>query len=97
MLRQYFNCNERLEIFLTCFCNMLCYVGHVGPFIFIFSPLYYLYVKSCQLAYVTCRRNYILFLLGTRTNNNSLYILSYLLPVILLLQGGYNLFLASNI
>ena len=30
MLRQYFNCNERLEIFLTCFCNILCYVGG-GP------------------------------------------------------------------
>ena len=28
MLRQYFNCNERLEIFLTCFCNILCYVGY---------------------------------------------------------------------
>ena len=27
MLRQYFNCNEKLEIFLTCFCNILCYVG----------------------------------------------------------------------
>ena len=27
MLRQYFSCNERLEIFLTCFCNNLCYVG----------------------------------------------------------------------
>ena len=27
MLRQYFNCNERLEIFLTFFCNILCYVG----------------------------------------------------------------------
>ena len=27
MLRQYFNCNERLEIFLTNFCNILCYVG----------------------------------------------------------------------
>ena len=27
MLRQYFNCNERLEIFLICFCNILCYVG----------------------------------------------------------------------
>ena len=27
MLRQYFNCNERLEIFLTCFCNILFYVG----------------------------------------------------------------------
>ena len=27
MLRQYFICNERLEIFLTCFCNILCYVG----------------------------------------------------------------------
>ena len=27
MLRPYFNCNERLEIFLTCFCNILCYVG----------------------------------------------------------------------
>ena len=28
MLRTYFNCNERLEIFLTCFCNILCYVGN---------------------------------------------------------------------
>ena len=28
MLRQYFNCNKRLEIFLTCFCNILCYVGY---------------------------------------------------------------------
>ena len=27
MLRQYFNCNEILEIFLTSFCNILCYVG----------------------------------------------------------------------
>ena len=26
ILRQYFNCNERLEKFLTCFCNILCYV-----------------------------------------------------------------------
>ena len=26
MLRQYFNCNEILEIFLTCFCDILCYV-----------------------------------------------------------------------
>ena len=26
ILRQYFNCNERLEIFLICFCNILCYV-----------------------------------------------------------------------
>ena len=29
ILRQYFNCNERSEIFLTCFCNILCYVGSV--------------------------------------------------------------------
>ena len=27
ILRRYFNCNERLEIFLTCLCNILCYVG----------------------------------------------------------------------
>ena len=27
MLREYFSCNERLEIFLTYFCNILCYVG----------------------------------------------------------------------
>ena len=27
MLQQYFICNERLEIFLTCFCNILCYMG----------------------------------------------------------------------
>ena len=27
MLRQYFNCNEILEIFLTFFCNILYYVG----------------------------------------------------------------------
>ena len=25
-MRQYFNWNERLEMFLTCFCNILCYV-----------------------------------------------------------------------
>ena len=30
MLPQYFNCNERLEIFLTCFCNILCYVETVS-------------------------------------------------------------------
>ena len=29
MLRQYLNCNEILEIFLTSFCNILCYVGRV--------------------------------------------------------------------
>ena len=29
MLRQYFNCNERLEIFLTCFCNIMCYLGKI--------------------------------------------------------------------
>ena len=27
MLRQYFNCNKILKIFLTCFCNIQCYVG----------------------------------------------------------------------
>ena len=27
LLRWYFNCNERLEIFLAFFCNILCYVG----------------------------------------------------------------------
>ena len=27
MLRKYFNCNERLELFLRCFCNIMCYVG----------------------------------------------------------------------
>ena len=26
-LRPYFDCDERLEIFLTFFCNILCYVG----------------------------------------------------------------------
>ena len=30
MLREYFSCNERLEIFLTYFCNILCYVGGLG-------------------------------------------------------------------
>ena len=30
MLRQYFNCNERLEMFLTCFCNILYYMGLYG-------------------------------------------------------------------
>ena len=29
MLTQYFSWNERLEIFLTCCCNILCYVGCV--------------------------------------------------------------------
>ena len=28
ILRKYFNCNEILEIFLTSFCNIMCYVGH---------------------------------------------------------------------
>ena len=28
ILRQYFNCNERLEISLTCFRSILCYVGN---------------------------------------------------------------------
>ena len=27
-LREYFSCNERLETFLTCFCDILCYVGN---------------------------------------------------------------------
>ena len=31
MLRQYFSCNERLEIFLTCFCNIIYYVGGYSP------------------------------------------------------------------
>ena len=32
MLREYFSSNERLEIFLTYFCNILCYVGiHPSP------------------------------------------------------------------
>ena len=29
MLRQYFNCNEIQEIFLTYFCNILCYVSRL--------------------------------------------------------------------
>ena len=28
IFRQYFNCNKRLEIFVICFCNILCYVGN---------------------------------------------------------------------
>ena len=32
ILRQFFNCNERLEIFLKCFCNILCYVECVSCF-----------------------------------------------------------------
>ena len=31
MLRQYFNCSEKLEIFLPSFCNILCYVGDNIP------------------------------------------------------------------
>ena len=31
MLQPYFNCNKSLKIFLTCFCNILCYVGKVTP------------------------------------------------------------------
>ena len=32
MLRQYLDSNEWLEIFVTCFCNILCYVGNfTGP------------------------------------------------------------------
>ena len=30
ILRQYFKCNERLEICLTFFCNILCYVGNIS-------------------------------------------------------------------
>ena len=51
MLQEYFNCNERFKIFLTCFCNILCYVG-------IFVKIYLTYisitskhislVKSCK-------------------------------------------------
>ena len=46
MLRQYFNCNERLELFLTCFCNILCYVG--PPYIQIVSLLspHFIFPKS---------------------------------------------------
>ena len=33
ILWQYFNSNERLEIFLTCFCNILCYVGNNSSFV----------------------------------------------------------------
>ena len=29
MSRQYFSCNERLEIFWTCFWNILCYMGRL--------------------------------------------------------------------
>ena len=36
MLREYFICNERLEIFLICFCNIQCYVGRIF-FFFTFS------------------------------------------------------------
>ena len=28
----HFNCNERLEIFLTRFCNILCYVGSYSQY-----------------------------------------------------------------
>ena len=30
ILREYFSSNERLEIFLTYFCNILCYVGNIS-------------------------------------------------------------------
>ena len=39
ILRQYFNCNARLEIFFTCFCNILCYVGSYYIYFFIFYCL----------------------------------------------------------
>ena len=29
-LKEYFSYNERLEIFLTCLCNILCYVGYLS-------------------------------------------------------------------
>ena len=29
-LREYFSCNEILEIFLTCFYNILCHVEYVS-------------------------------------------------------------------
>ena len=45
MLRQYFNFNERLEMFLTCSCNILCYVGY-----------YYMITQCLHICYVMRRR-----------------------------------------
>ena len=44
MLREYFSCNERLEIFLTYFCSMLCYVesfahSKIRQFLFLHNGL----------------------------------------------------------
>ena len=57
MLRQYFSCNERFEIFLTFFCNNLCYVEYVDEKDFkkLFVPSTFLGVftltdiKQCRL------------------------------------------------
>ena len=45
MLRQYFNCNEILEIFLTSFCNILCYVGCNATNYFLYN-CYWLFLCS---------------------------------------------------
>ena len=48
MLRQYFNYNERLEMFLTCFCDILCYVGMCprGNMTHLFEVLTSLHVRA---------------------------------------------------
>ena len=52
MLRQYLNCNEILEIFLTSFCNILCYVG-CNLLVFYFSLILWKKEK--------CKKNLIKF------------------------------------
>ena len=53
MLRQYFNCNKRLEIFLTCFCNFLCYVGsHILLEYNKFTRLFYQHIEYSISSYI---------------------------------------------
>ena len=50
ILRQYSNCNEILEIFPTCFCNILCYVG-ISPKSLIAFPIMFPTVSSFPIPY----------------------------------------------
>ena len=55
MLRQYFNCNEGLEIFLTSFCNIVCYVGitYKNKFSVLSSQRI---IKTCQMYFFLLKK-----------------------------------------
>ena len=61
MLRQYFDRNEKLEIFLTCFCNILCYMGDIS-----------LIIQQVQLNLSPFERLYLYFIFIFKTSNHTL-------------------------